>query len=95
MPVHVPFKGNPEVITEPIGGEIQMALVQPGIAMPQVKAGRLKAMGLTSGRSPVVPDVPPLADAGARDFNLDVWTAFVGPAKRSKGCAESPERRGV
>jgi len=88
VPMHIPFKGNPEVITGLLGGEIQMALVPPGIAMPQVKAGKLKAIGLTSGRSAVVPEVPPLADAGVRDFNLEVWTALVGPARLSKAAQD-------
>ena len=87
-PVHVPFKGNPEVITGLIGGEIQMALVPPGIAMPQVKAGKLKAIGLAGGRSPVVPEVGSLADAGVRNFNLEVWTALIGPAKLSKAAQD-------
>ncbi len=87
-PLHVPFKGNPEVITALLGGEIQMALVPPGIAMPQVKAGKLKAIGLTSGRSAVVPEVAPLTDAGVRDFNLEVWTALVGPAKLSQAAQD-------
>lgn len=87
-PVHVPFKGNPEVITGLIGGEIQMALVPPGIAMPQVKAGKLKAIGLASGRSLVVPEVPSLSDAGVQNFNLEVWTALVGPAKLSKAAQD-------
>lgn len=87
-PVHVPFKGNPEVITALLGGEIQMALVPPGIAMPHVKAGKLKAIGLTSGRSAVAPEVAPLADAGVRDFTLEVWTALVGPARLSKAAQD-------
>ena len=87
-PVHVPFKGNPEVITALLAGEIQLALIPPGVAMPQVKAGKLKAIGLTSGRSALVPEVPPLAEAGVRDFNLEVWAALVGPAKLSKAAQE-------
>jgi tripartite-type tricarboxylate transporter receptor subunit TctC len=87
-PVHVPFKGNPEVITGLIGGEIQMALVPPGIAMPQVKAGKLKAIGLAGGRSPVVPEVASLADAGVPNFNLEVWTALIGPARLSKAAQD-------
>jgi len=88
VPVHVPFKGNPEVITGLLSGEIQMALVPPGIAMPQVKAGKLKAIGVTSGHSAVVPEVPPLADAGVRNFNLEVWTALVGPARLPKAARD-------
>lgn len=87
-PVHVPFKGNPEVITSLVGGEIQMALVPPGVAMPIVKGGKLRAIGVAGGRSPLVPEVPPLADAGVRDFNLEVWTALVGPAKLTKAARD-------
>ncbi|MBI5278265.1 MAG: tripartite tricarboxylate transporter substrate binding protein [Burkholderiales bacterium] len=87
-PVHVPFKGNPEVITSLVGGDIQVALVPPGLAMPMVKAGKLRAIGVTGGRSSLVPEVPPLADAGVRDFNLEVWTALVGPAKITKAARD-------
>jgi tripartite-type tricarboxylate transporter receptor subunit TctC len=87
--VHVPYKGNPEVITGLLGGDIQMALVPPGVVMPQVKAGKLKAIGVTSGSSSaLVPEVRPLAEAGVRDFNFEVWTALVGPAKLSKDAQE-------
>jgi len=83
--VHVPYQGNPQVVTALLGGQIQMALVPPGIALPQVKAGKLKAIGLTSGRSALATEIPSLADAEVRNFNLEVWTALVGPAKLSKG----------
>jgi tripartite-type tricarboxylate transporter receptor subunit TctC len=54
------------------------------VALPQVKSGKLKAIGLTSGRSTLAPEVPSLSEAGVRDFNLEVWTALLGPAKLSK-----------
>ena len=82
--VHIPFAGNPQVVTAMLGGDIQLALMAPGVAMPQVRAGKLKAIGLASGRSALVPDVPPLAAAGLPDFNLEVWNALVGPASLSK-----------
>ncbi len=81
--VHIPYQGNPQVVTALLGGQIQMALVPPGIALPQIRAGKLKAIGLTSGRSPLASEIAPLADAGVRDFNLEVWTALVGPANLS------------
>ena len=87
-PVHVPYQGNPAVVTGLLGEQIQLALVPPGIAMAQVKAGKLKAIGLTSGRSTLAPEVAPLADAGVRNFNLEVWTALVGPAKLSKAAQD-------
>lgn len=83
-PVHVPFAGNPQVVTAMLGGQIQMALIPPGVAMPQVRASKLKAIGLAGGRSSLVPEVPPLADAGVTKVNLEVWTALIGPAKLSK-----------
>jgi tripartite-type tricarboxylate transporter receptor subunit TctC len=83
-PVHVPFAGNPQVVTAMLGGQIQMALIPPGVAMPHVRAGKLKAVGLAGGRSSLVPEVPPLADAGVANVNLEVWTALIGPAGLSK-----------
>jgi len=83
-PVHVPFAGNPQVVTAMLGGQIQMALIPPGVAMPHVRAGKLKAIGLAGGRSSLVPEVPPLADAGVTKVNLEVWTALIGPANLSK-----------
>ena len=82
--VHIPYQGNPQVVSALLGGQIQMALVPPGIALPQIRAGKLKAIGLTSGRSPLATEIAPLADAGIRNFNLEVWTALVGPANLSK-----------
>jgi len=82
--VHIPYQGNPQVVTALLGGQIQMALVPPGIALPQIRAGKLKAIGLTSGRSALATEIAPLADAEIRNFNLEVWTALVGPANLSK-----------
>lgn len=83
-PVHIPFQGNPQAVTALLGSQIQMALVPPGLAMPQVAAGKLRAIGLAGSRSALVPDVPSLAEAGVRGVNLEVWTALVGPARLSQ-----------
>lgn len=85
---HVPYQGNPAVVTAMIGGQVQMALIPPGVAMPQIKGGKLKAVGLTSGRSALVPEVPSLAEVGVKDFNLEVWTALLGPANLSKAAQD-------
>ena len=82
--VHVPYNGNPAVLTAMLGGQVQMALVPPGLALAQVKAGKLHAVGVTGPRSALAPDVPPLADAGLKLAPLEVWTALVGPAGMSK-----------
>ncbi len=79
--VHVPFAGNPQVATALIAGQIQLSLLPPGIAMPHVRAGKLKAIAVTSpARSALVPDLPTLREIGLRDTDLEVWTALVGPA---------------
>jgi tripartite-type tricarboxylate transporter receptor subunit TctC len=91
-PEHVPYQGNPQVVTAMLGDQIQMGLIPPGVAMPQVKSGRLKAIGLTGGRSALVPEVPSLADAGVRDFDLEVWVALLGPANLSKAAQERISR---
>ncbi len=79
-PVHVPYPGNPQVITGLIGGQVQMALLPPGLAMAQVRGGKLQAVGVTStGRSSVVPEVPSLADAGLQGLQLEIWNAVAAP----------------
>jgi tripartite-type tricarboxylate transporter receptor subunit TctC len=88
QPVHVPFNGNPAVVTAMLGGQVQMALVPPGIALPQVKAGKLQAVGLTGPRSALAPDIAPLADLGVKMSPLEVWVALVGPAGLSKAAGE-------
>lgn len=80
-PVHVPYPGNPQVINALLGGQIQLALLPPGLAMAQVRAGRLKAIGVTSaGRSALVPELPCLAELGIQGFDLEVWNALAAPA---------------
>lgn len=84
QPVHVPYQGNPQVITAMLGGQIQMALIPPGVAMPHIRSGKLRAIGLAGGRSALVPEVAPLSEAGVQNFKLEVWTALIGPASLSK-----------
>jgi tripartite-type tricarboxylate transporter receptor subunit TctC len=81
--VHVPYNGNPAVLTALIGGQIQAALVPPGLALPQVRAGKLRAIGLTGGRSTLAPEVAPLSELGVKLDPLEVWVALVGPRKLS------------
>ena len=87
-PVHVPYNGNPAVLTAMLSGHLQMALVPPGVALPQIKAGKLQAIGLAGPRSALAPDLAPLADVGVKMNPLEVWTALVGPAGLSKAAQE-------
>lgn len=83
--VHVPYPGNPQVIAGLLGGQIQLALLPPGQAMPHVRAGALRALGITSVvRSTLVPEVPSLSETGVpglRGFQLEVWNAVAAPAR--------------
>ena len=84
-PVHVPYPGYPQVANAMLGGQLQMALLPPALAQAQVRAGKLRAIGVTSsGRSPLAPDVPSLAEAGISNFNLEIWNAFAAPSTMPK-----------
>jgi tripartite-type tricarboxylate transporter receptor subunit TctC len=85
---HVPYNGNPAVINAMIGGQVQLALIPPGLALPQVRAGKLRAIGLTGGRSTLAPDIAPLSELGVPLNDLEVWTALVGPAGLSKAALD-------
>jgi len=84
-PVHVPYPGNPQVIQAMIGSQIQLALLPPALADAQIKAGKLKAVGVTSiSRSPLVPQYPSLNEQGIRGFQLEIWTAAAAPQSMPK-----------
>ena len=79
--VHVPFAGNPQVINALLAGSLQLALLPPGLALPHIKAGKLKAIGTTASvRSALVPELPTLRDAGISGADLEIWTAAAAPA---------------
>ncbi len=86
--VHVPYNGNPAVLTALLGGQIQMALVPPGLALAQVKAGKLHAIGVTGPKSELAPGVPPLAELGVKMQPLEVWNALVAPAAMPRAALE-------
>jgi tripartite-type tricarboxylate transporter receptor subunit TctC len=80
-PVHVPYPGNPQVITAMLGGQVQLALLPPAMAAAQVRGGKLRVIGSTSsGRSTVTADVPSLSEIGVKDYQLEIWNAVAAPA---------------
>jgi tripartite-type tricarboxylate transporter receptor subunit TctC len=85
-PVHVPYPGNPQVINAMLSGQIQLALLPPGLAAAQIRAGKLRAIGVTSpSRSSLVPEYPSLDEGGVtRGFQLEIWTAAAAPAAMPK-----------
>jgi len=79
--VHVPYPGYPQVVTAMVGGQIQLSMLPPGLALAQAAAGKVRLLGVTSsGRSSLVPGVPSLNEAGVKDFQLEIWNAVAGPA---------------
>jgi tripartite-type tricarboxylate transporter receptor subunit TctC len=80
-PVHVPYPGNPQIMNAMMGGQIQLALLPPAMALTQVRAGKLRAIGTTSaGRSTLAPDVPSLSEIGIRNYQLEIWNAVAAPS---------------
>lgn len=78
---HIPYKGTGPLTTDLIGGQIHLAFLSVTAAAPHVKAGRLKALGVsTTQRSQVLPEVPTLAEAGLPGYSFDAWIALIGPA---------------
>ena len=78
---HQPFTSNPQVIEAMLKGEIQMALLPPGLAQPHIQSGKIKMIGITSPeRSPLTGDWPTLREADVRGADLEIWTALAAPA---------------
>jgi tripartite-type tricarboxylate transporter receptor subunit TctC len=79
--VHVPFKGGGPMVTDLLGGQVQMVIADQANLMPHVKAGRLRALGVgTLTRSPAYPELPTLAESGLPGFEARAWQGVVGPA---------------
>ena len=79
--VHVPYKGTAPALTAMLAGEIHVQLIGIATALPHVKSGRMRALGVSGGkRSQVVPDVPTVAEAGVPGYEFDVWYGMLYPA---------------
>ncbi|MGB7541833.1 MAG: tripartite tricarboxylate transporter substrate binding protein [Burkholderiales bacterium] len=78
---HVPYKGSGPATTDLIAGIVKVGFPGTPIAIPHVKAGRLKALGVTTAkRSPQMPDVPTIAEAGVPGYEAVVWIGIIAPA---------------
>src|SRR6185436_7490332 len=79
--VHVPYKGSGPAQTDLIGGHVQLMFDTAVAAMPNVKAGRTRALAVTTkNRSALLPDLPSLDEAGLKGYDLYGWGGVVGPA---------------
>lgn len=78
---HIPYKGGGAMMTALVAGEVDWAIEGLTAALPQVKAGRLRALGVTgTRRAPSLPNVPTLAEAGVPGYEYIGWTGVVAPA---------------
>jgi tripartite-type tricarboxylate transporter receptor subunit TctC len=83
--LHVPYKGSAPAITDTIGGQTQVMFPSLFTAMPYVKGGKLKAVGVAGDkRSALMPDVPTLKEQGIAGVDVSQWYAIFAPAKTPK-----------
>jgi len=79
--LHVPYKSNPLAITDLLGGQIDLMITDTSTGVPQVKAGKLRALGVsTAQRSPLLPELPTIDEAGVKGYDMGYWFAAYVPA---------------
>lgn len=86
---HIPYKGSAAAMTDLLGDRITMMFTDIPTAIPHIKAGRLRALGVTSAEpSSALPDVKPLNDQGLPGFDLKAWYGVMGPANMPPAVAQ-------
>jgi tripartite-type tricarboxylate transporter receptor subunit TctC len=91
--VHVPYKNAPQAVLELVGGQVSFAFVNAPLALPQVRAGKLRALAVTGAkRSPAVPDMPTMAEAGLPGFVVESWYGLMAPAGTPQPVVEKLHR---
>ncbi len=79
--LHIPYRGGAPAMNDLLGGQINMMFVQVPSGLPQVKAGKVRAIAVGSDqRDPSMPDVPTIDESGVKGYNSDTWYGFVMPA---------------
>jgi len=79
--LHVPYKSNPNAITDLLGGQIDLMITDTATGLPQIKGGKLRALGVsTTKRLALLPDVPTIDEAGVKGYDMGYWFAAYVPA---------------
>jgi tripartite-type tricarboxylate transporter receptor subunit TctC len=79
--VHIPYKSGGLAVQSVVAGDTQVTFATPPSVLPMVKAGRLRAIAVTSReRSPLIPDLPGMEESGIADYNMSLWYGFFVPA---------------
>ena len=94
--IHVPYKGGAPAIIALVGGEVNMVFATAETAVPQVKAGKLRALGVTTAkRSALLPDLPTIAEGGLPGYEANNWYGLLAPAKTPPAIVERLNREVV
>jgi tripartite-type tricarboxylate transporter receptor subunit TctC len=79
--VHIPYRGTAQLTNDLLAGTVQVSISGIAGPLPYVKAGKLRALAITSAqRAPALPDVPTLIELGMKDFDVTTWFSFFAPA---------------
>jgi tripartite-type tricarboxylate transporter receptor subunit TctC len=87
--VHVPYKGEPQAITDLLADRVQLMFASSTTSVPQIRDGKLRAIVTTlPKRSSILPDVPTIAEAGMPEFSIVSWAGLFGPARMPREVTE-------
>ena len=87
--VHVPYKGEPQALTDLIAGRVQLMFCSSGTSMPQIREGKLRPIVTTlAKRTHLLPELPTIAEAGMAEFSITSWAGLFGPAKMPAAVVE-------
>ncbi len=87
--VHVPYTGAPAALNDQLAGRVDFQFANATVALPQIRAGRVKALAVTSGkRFDALPNVPTMAEAGVPEFDVDQWLGLLAPRGLPRPVAE-------
>ncbi|MEG0920123.1 MAG: tripartite tricarboxylate transporter substrate binding protein [Comamonas sp.] len=88
-PEHIPYPGYPQVFNAIQGGDLQLSMLPPALAMAQIQAGKLRGIGVTSAaRSPLATGLPSLKELGVNNYDLEIWNAVAVPKSMPKAHVE-------
>jgi tripartite-type tricarboxylate transporter receptor subunit TctC len=91
--VHIPYKGSPQAVTDLLGGRVMAMFSPASTALPHIKAGTLRALGVSSARrTAIAPDLPTIAESGLAGFETSVWFGLLAPAGTPRDIIERLNR---